>query len=265
MSRQSTLAEFKHKLHAGELLLGTQHNSGSEAVIEVLAYAGLDWVLIDQEHSAYTAETVERLVRAAETVDLVALVRVAENNPTLIRQALEAGAQGVLVPHVLNAADMKRALSAMRYLPIGTRGKSAMSRASGWALQEWAPYAEWANTETLCVPIIEDKEAVEVMEEILSVPGLELIAIGPGDLSQSYGMPAQMLHAPPVMAALRQAIELCKPRGIKVMTIPAPELSPELIRDLHAEGATVSWWGGDLLHLGRHLREQVGAVRALVP
>ncbi len=255
MRRQEILARFKQKMRAGEIVLGIQHNSGSEAMIEMLAYAGFDYVAVDMEHSGYSIEVVERMVRAAEAAGLVALIRVIENDPHLLMQAMETGAQGVVVPHILSRKDCEEALAALRYRPAGVRGKTAGSRAAGWGAPDWHSYQEWANSETMMVPLIEDREAVEVLEEILSVPGLELISLGAGDLSQSYGYPGMGLRAEPVMAALERAIRFCAPRGIAVTVPPLPDLSKEFTREIIARGAKVVWYGCDLVHTGRCFRQ----------
>lgn len=259
--RQDTLAAFKAKLRRGDVVLGMQHDSGSGEVMEVLGYSGFDYVLIDMEHSSYSITVAEEMVRAAEAVGLVPFIRVLKNDPHLIMQAMDAGALGVFVPHVMDRADCEAALSAMRYMPEGRRGKSAGIRAAGWGSADWASYQSWANSEPLLVPIIEDKEAVEQLEDILSVPGLELVSIGPGDLSQSYGAAGRGLRAEPVMAALERCVAFCEKRGIAVVTIPLPDLTNEWTKEVIAKGAKVVWYGFDLGHIGARFR-QLAAVRS---
>ena len=163
MSRAAILAGLKEKLASGELVLGMQHSSGSGAVIELLGLAGWNFAIVDMEHSSTTIAVVEELVRAAEAVDLAAFVRVLRNDEKLIMQALDAGAVGVLVPHVLDADGCTRAIRAARFPPLGIRGKTASSRAAGWGLGAWTEYEQWANTEPLVIPIVEDPEGVEAI------------------------------------------------------------------------------------------------------
>ena len=255
MRREEILARFKENMRAGKVLLGMQHNSGSEAIVEMLAYSGFDFVIVDLEHSGYSITIAESMVRAAEAAGIVAFIRIINNDKHLIMQAMETGAQGVLVPHVMNRGDCERAQAAMRYQPDGTRGKTSGSRAARWGAGDWLAYQKWANTETLLIPIIEDREAVEVMEEILSVPGLELISVGPGDLSQSYNAPGQGLRAAPVMAALERAIKYCGPRNIGVMTIPIPDLNTPWTREVIQKGSKVIWYAADLINIGRYFKQ----------
>lgn len=231
-----------------------QHSSRSAAVVELLGLTGWDFVLLDMEHAAATIADVEELVRAAESVGLAALVRVLENDGKLIMQALDAGALGVLVPHVRGAGECARALAAARFPPLGVRGKSAASRGAGWGTVEWSTYERWVATEPLVVPIIEDAEGVESIEEIVAVPGLELVALGPGDLSAAYGEAALGLRSPSVSAALDRLVAACGPLGIAVMTIPTPDMNAEQVGELAGKGARVAWYGGDLSHLAQLLR-----------
>jgi 2-keto-3-deoxy-L-rhamnonate aldolase RhmA len=249
VTRELALSRFKQRLAAGELALGMQHNSDSAAIVELLGYTGFDFVILDMEHSGYSIGDVERLVRAAEAVELAAFVRVLHKDAHLIMQALETGAQGIMVPHVSTRADCEEAHRAVRYPPAGRRGKSAASRAARWGTADWGAYERWANEEVLLIPILEDREAVENMEEIVSVPGLEVVALGPGDLSHAYGAPGEGLSAEPVMDALRRLVGHCRERGLHTMTIPSDRVPTAAVVD---EGASVIWHGGDLNHVGQY-------------
>lgn len=260
MTREDILSRFKEKLSAGPALLGMQHNSGSAVIIEVIAYAGFDFVIIDAEHSSYSPSEIEGLIRACEAVGIVSLVRVMKNDQHMIMQALDAGASGVMIPHVLDPADCQRALDARRFKPEGIRGKSASSRAARWTLGDWDEYAQWSERETLVIPILEDREAIECVEDIVALPGLELVAVGPGDLSQSYGRPSAGLRAEEVMSALERTIDACEPSGIGVMTIPMPDMTPEFVFDLERKGVRAIWYGGDVAHAGQYFRSLVQAL-----
>jgi 2-keto-3-deoxy-L-rhamnonate aldolase RhmA len=231
-----------------------QHSSGSAAVVELLGLTGWDFVVVDMEHASLTIAQVEELVRAAEAVELPAFVRVIRNDEKLIMHALDAGAVGVLVPHVVDAGSCRHAVAAARYPPAGTRGKSASSRVAGWGSGDWGAYERWAQTGPLVVPIVEDPAAVGLIDEIVSVPGLELVALGPGDLSAAFGEVSLGMRSERVSAALDRLVTACRARGIAVMTIPTPDMDAALVAELHGRGATVSWYGGDLNHLARLFR-----------
>jgi 2-keto-3-deoxy-L-rhamnonate aldolase RhmA len=260
MNRIESLARLKAKMRAGELVLGMQHSSGSPAVVELLGLTGWDFVIVDMEHASLTIAQVEELFRAAEAVELPAFVRVIRNDEKLIMQALDAGAVGVLVPHVVDAVTCRHAVAAARYPPEGTRGKSASSRVAGWGGGDWAAYERWAQAEPLVIPIVEDPSAVVMIDQIAAVDGLELIALGPGDLSAAFGEASLGIRSEKVSAALDKLVEACRPRRIAVMTIPTPDMDAALVTELHRRGATVSWYGGDLNHLAklfRALREEL--------
>lgn len=254
MSREATLSRFKEKLQRGEAVAGVQHSSGSEAVCEAIAFAGFDFVIIDMEHSGYTASTMVTVMRAAEACDLVAFVRVMKNDPHEIMQALDAGAQGVLVPHVRGAADVGSAIAAMRFRPAGIRGKTAGSRAARWGSSEWREYEEWANREPMVIPIIEEEEALAHMEEICCVPSVELVCLGPGDLSQSMGYPGAGLRAEPVMDALDRLIDVASANSIGVMTVPLPDLTGPWAASLIRRGVRAIWFGYDVGLIAKHFR-----------
>jgi 2-keto-3-deoxy-L-rhamnonate aldolase RhmA len=242
------LERLRGKLREGRLVLGMQHSSGSEAVVELLGWTGFDFVLLDMEHAAYGVAEAERLIRAADAADIAPFVRVGSHDPHLVGLVLDLGAVGVLVPHVRTGAECAALVAATRFPPLGSRGKSGASRAARWGLTPWAEHEAWSNTGPLLVPIVEDREAVERLDEIVATPGLELVAVGPGDLSQSYGEPGLGLRSVPVRTALERTIALAAPRGIGVMTIPAPDMDAAFVREIAAAGARVVWYGGDLPH-----------------
>lgn len=260
MRREEVLSDFKEQLRGGKVLLGMHHLSGSDAIIELLAYAGFAFVVIDMEHSGYTTTVAESLVRTAEAAGIVSFIRVIKNDPTLIMQAMETGTQGVVVPHILTPQDCANALAAMRFPPYGIRGWTAGSRAGRWGATDTGTYQEWSNSQPLLIPLIEDRDAVENLEDILAVSGIEIVCLGPGDLSQSYGFPGMGLRAAPVMAALERTIRACVPGNIRVMTLPIPDLTSTWTREIIAKGARLIWYTSDLINIGRHFRQIAAAV-----
>ena len=252
--RAEILAQFKVRLRGGKPVIGMQHSSGSAAVVELLAWAGFDFTIIDMEHSSYSIEKTEELVRTGEATGMVTFVRILENDPKQIMQALETGAQGVLVPHVITKEDARRALASAKYMPDGIRGKTGGARSAYWSMGDWHEYQRWANSEVMVVPIIEDKEAIDHIDKIFAIQGFEIISIGPGDLSQSFGDPGMGLESPGVSNALDRAIALGKQYGISVMTIPLPALSNEFTRTVIERGAKVIWYGADVINIGKYFR-----------
>jgi 2-keto-3-deoxy-L-rhamnonate aldolase RhmA len=152
-------------------------------VAELISQAGFDWLLFDMEHGPLGMETVHRLMQAMSTPGAVPLVRVAKNDAVLIGQALDAGAHGVVVPFISNADDARRAVAACRYPPTGTRGVGPR-RAAQYG-RTFHDYIETANDGVLVVLQIETPQAVANIESIVAVPGVDVVAIGSGDLAMT--------------------------------------------------------------------------------
>ena len=178
-------------LTGGGSAYGTFAVLGEPALIEMIGYAGLDFVVIDTEHSGNTTEQVGNMVRASEVSHATPIVRVTTNSPELILRALDAGAGGVLVPQVNTAAEATAAVQAARYAPLGERGIAGVVRAARYGFIPMPDYLAGANLENLVITQVEHVEAVKNLDSILAVEGLDGIFIGPTDLSQSMGITGQ--------------------------------------------------------------------------
>jgi 2-keto-3-deoxy-L-rhamnonate aldolase RhmA len=244
-------------LREGRIPLGIQSFAGSPALLEIIGRAGFDFVMIDTEHACIDSERVESLVRACDTVDLMALVRVAENSPTLIRKALEAGAHGVFIPQVRTAAEVERAVAAARYPPAGTRGMCPSTRSAGYSIAEWNEYVRWTNDDVLVIPILEHPDAIANAEEICRVDGVEIVNLGPGDLGMALGFGGQGMDRPEVRAALDHVLQVAAETGTQVLTVPFPDLSPAACRALIERGVRVLMHSVDELLFFQTCREIV--------
>jgi 2-keto-3-deoxy-L-rhamnonate aldolase RhmA len=172
-------------LKKGKIPLGMQVYTGNPSIIEILAYTGFDFYMLDMEHSRVNVETMEHCIRAADAAGITTIVRVAENDPSLIRQSIESGAQGVIVPHIETAQDARRAVDAIRYPPEGKCGTCGSIRSAYWG--GLRNYMEYSNKNVMLIPLLEDKNGIENSEEILAQlkPGLDAVGIGRGDLLHS--------------------------------------------------------------------------------
>lgn len=247
-------------LDEGRIPLGIQSFAGSPALLEIIGRAGFDFVMLDTEHACIDSERVESLVRACDCVELMALVRVAENSPTLIRKALEAGAQGVFIPQVRTAADVEQAVAAARYPPAGTRGMCPSTRSAGYSIAEWNEYVRWTNDDVLVIPILEHPEAIENAEAICSVDGIEIVNLGPGDLGMALGFGGEGLNRPEVRAALDHVLAVAARTGTQVLTVPFPDLSPAACRDVIDRGVRVLMHSVDELIFFQTCREIVATL-----
>jgi 4-hydroxy-2-oxoheptanedioate aldolase len=199
--RQNTL---KARLREGKTAFGVMLNFPSSEIVELVGLLGFDWVFIDAEHGPMGVETCENMVRAAETVGITGMIRLPYPDPLLINRYLDTGAMGVLFPNMKSVVAAQAAVAEVKYYPKGRRSAGLGTRAADYGLR-FSPseYTEWANSETMLFGIIEDKEAVDALPEILKVDGLDGLIIGPSDLAQSLGMPVQATH-PEVLKLVEQ-------------------------------------------------------------
>jgi len=210
---------LKRRLLAGELLLGAWPTQPSPNLIEVCGLLGFDFAFVDAEHSMLNLETFGDLMRGADAVGLAVLVRVPRNDPVAMLPYLEAGAAGVVVPHVCSAGEAKAAVDAVKYYPMGSRGAGSSTRANAYGFrQSAAEYFQRANEQTIVIPMVEDAEGVSNIASIGKVPGVDLVFIGPGDLALSLGHGGKS-GDPEVRAAIDRAFLDARAAGVRVGTV----------------------------------------------
>ena len=190
-------------------------------IVELAALAGFDAVILDQEHGPIGVETLPPLVAAARGAGLTCLVRVPECRAKQIEAALDSGADGVLVPHVSSAEAAAETVAAARFAPEGRRGANPYVRAASYSANERF-FAE-ANERAACLALVEGTQGVRAIDEILAVPGLDAVFIGPVDLSAALGIPGQPEH-PDVVETVRGLVEKGHGRGVATAVFaPTPE------------------------------------------
>ena len=184
--------KIKEQMRRGEPSIGSWMSMAHPSIAEILAMAGYDWIVIETEHTAIDVSEVLRLIIAIEQRGSVPLVRLAWNDPIQAKAVLDSGAAGVLVPMVNTKADAELAVSMTKYPPLGSRGVG-LARAQGYGIN-FDAYVTNANADTLLLVQIEHRDAVENIEQILSVTGIDGVFIGPYDLSLSLGIPGRLNH-----------------------------------------------------------------------
>jgi staphyloferrin B biosynthesis citrate synthase len=180
--------EVKAMIQNNERVFGIFCSIPNPLIVEMIGHAGFNFVIIDTEHASINPETVENMIRAAEVVGLTPFVRVSENSEGAILRALDAGAKGVVVPHIRTKEDAERAIHASRYHPLGMRSLNG-GRPAAFGKDDLTKYVEQANQEIMVILMIEDNEGIENLDDILSVTGIDMVLEGAADLSQSYGVP----------------------------------------------------------------------------
>lgn len=201
----------KEKLARGEPTIGHWLSIPSSTVAELLTCVGMDWLLMDTEHSPIGYETMEDLLRAIKDTNVVPLARVAAAEAPLIKKVLDRGVCGVLVPLVNTAAEARNVVAACKYPPEGIRGVAG-TRVSRWGCTLAEYYREW-NDNVLIAIQIETKQALENVEEIAAVPGVDVLFVGPADLSANLGTFQQFDH-PRFKSAVQRILNAAKNAGI---------------------------------------------------
>jgi 4-hydroxy-2-oxoheptanedioate aldolase len=209
------IEDFREKIGKG-VVLGTFSKSSDPAFVEVMGHAGFDFVVLDLEHGPNNVLSLQNLIRAAEVSGLLPIVRVNEDTPSHIGQVLDVGAGGIQVPKVQSRQDVERIIQAARFSPQGMRGVCRFVRAADYSSTDRGAYFAESNA-TLLILQLEGQEAVENIEEILSVPGVDIVFIGPYDLSQSLGIPGEVRN-PKVSEAMTKIVARCIQRKVLVGT-----------------------------------------------
>jgi 4-hydroxy-2-oxoheptanedioate aldolase len=204
---------LKEKLNNGQTVIGTWSSLSSPNVINVLGTTGLDFVVIDMEHGSMSFETAENMVRAAEASGISPIIRTWDDDGQTLLRALETGTQSVMVPHVKTAEDAERIAKVCKYFPEGYRGLSPYTRVHNFTHEGIDESLQKANRETLCGILVEGKEGLENLDDIVKVDGLDLIYLGLFDICQSVGLPGQVNH-PDVLAEVERCQIIIKSNGI---------------------------------------------------
>jgi 2-keto-3-deoxy-L-rhamnonate aldolase RhmA len=195
----------------GPLLLATFVLVPRVEVVELLAYAGFDAVILDLEHGPYGIESLSPLVAASHAAGTAALVRVADERPQSIGAALDVGADGVIVPHVKSGPAAAAVVRAARFAPEGERGANPYVRAARYSSD--TGFIGTANRNAASIAMVEGKEGLQAIDAILDVEGLDAVFLGPVDISMSLGVPGQPEH-PRVVDALAAIVERARGRGV---------------------------------------------------
>jgi len=180
---------LKNRLRKKEITIGSWITLSEPAIVEIMAKAGFDWLVVDMEHSALSFNQAQEIIRIIDLCNVTPLIRVMENNKELIKRFMDTGAHGVIVPLVNSRSDAERAVNAVKYPPLGTRGVG-LSRAQGYGL-DLETYIKWNQEKSIVIVQIEHIKAVENLEDILKVDGVDAFMVGPYDLSGSLNIPGE--------------------------------------------------------------------------
>lgn len=211
---------FKSKLSGGQVF-GMFMKSGDPAFVEAAGYAGLDFAVLDMEHGPVGLERMQNNVRAAQLARMAPVIRVPSLSETAVGQALDIGAYGVQVPQITSADEARRAVRYGKFHPAGERGACRFVRAALYSATTGGEYFRNAN-QTLIILQLEGVAAIESLDAILDVQGVDIMFIGPYDLSQSLGLPGQTTH-PAVVSAMRDIVGRAAAKNIATGTFTDSE------------------------------------------
>jgi len=209
--------KLKTRLSEGDTVYGPFCKIQDPAVVEIAALAGFDFVIIDMEHGPYNIEFTQNMLRAAETRGITPVVRITENSESLILRTLDIGAAGIQVPHISARKDAEKVVKAAAFYPLGERGMCRYVRAAGYTAAEKEEYFTTANDQIITIIHIEGTEGLENLQDILEVDGIDVIFLGPYDLSQSCGVPGEVYHEK-VVRSMEEAVRLVRKHGKAVGT-----------------------------------------------
>jgi 2-dehydro-3-deoxyglucarate aldolase len=250
--------ELKSKLARNALTIGSWVTLGHPSIAEIMAAAGFDWLVLDMEHSVLELSEVQMLIQVLDGQRCPAIVRLTSNDPDQIKRVMDAGATGVMVPMVKNAEDAQAAVQAMYYPPRGRRGVG-LARAQGYGAR-FQQYRNWLDNNAVVVVMIEHIDAVNAIDSILSVPGVDAYIIGPYDLSGSMGHPGE-LDYPEVRTAIERVLEAGRRAG-KSGGIHVVEPDPNLLRRNIEAGFSFLGYGLDIRILDSLCRTHMQDIRA---
>ncbi len=205
---------LKRSLRDGKSVIGTMIVEFRQpSVLQVMANAGLDFVIVDNEHGAFTIETIADLSRAARQLGITPIVRVPEWSYAHVVQPLDAGAQAIMAPRITEPQQVREILQMMKYPPQGRRGSVVARGHTELKSGSVVDAMKDANEESMLVVQIETKQALEKMDEILQIPGVDAGFVGPTDLSIALGIPGKMTD-PVLVSAISSVLDACRRHNV---------------------------------------------------
>jgi 2-keto-3-deoxy-L-rhamnonate aldolase RhmA len=247
---------LKGRLKKRELTIGSWLQIGSPVTAEIMAQAGFDWLVVDMEHSSIGIDRAFMLIQTIELAGCVPLVRLSNNDPTLIKRVMDTGSHGIIVPNVNSAGDAIAAVKAIKYPPEGTRGVG-LFRAQGYGF-DFEEYKKWQRTESIVIVQIEHIDGVNNLEAILCAEGVDGFIIGPYDLSASLGIPGEFDH-PDFRKAMETVFNISRKIDTLMGThVVMPDVSA--VKERIKEGYRFIAYSIDTLFLGQSCRDGLSQI-----
>lgn len=216
MLYREPIATFLERARSGRVCVGVHSSGVSPALVELYGLARVDFVVVGGEVEAMDAAQLENLLRAANASGTVPIAKLRRPSPEAVEDTMNYGAPFIMVPHVTSAPQLEQLVAASRFAPVGTRGLCPVARYNAYSIAELDESRDAANAASCIIPLIEDREAMDQLDAICAVDGVEIISIGPRDLAQSFGLKGSYLN-PTVMEAIEEIADAARRHGKAVM------------------------------------------------
>lgn len=255
------LNKLKNAIEKNKYAVGTFLGAANPSIVEIMGYTGLDFVVIDTEHGPYDTMPMSDLIQAAESKGLSPLVRIADITHKEMQRALDNGAEGIIIPCLKSMDDFRKVVELGKFAPLGNRG-FIKGRGSGFGNEPWATgtlteYMQNSNEKVMLLPQCETIEALNNIEEIVQIEGINGIFIGPFDLSICMGIPGQF-DAPEFREAVDMILRACKAAGKLCMTFTT---TPEEARMYIDKGFDAVAYSIDTIVIGQAYKEAMEKIR----
>lgn len=248
--------KLKDSLQEGKTVYGPFCKIQDPAIVEIAALSGFDFIIIDMEHGPFSIESAQNMIRAAEARSITPVVRVTENSETLILRTLDIGAKCIQVPQICTKADADRLVKSTKFYPKGERGMCRYVRAAEYTNITGADHFGKANDSITTIIHIEGMEGINNLEEIVQVDGIDVIFLGPYDLSQSCGVPGQV-NDPKVVDAMKGAVETAKKYGKAVGTFTESPEKAKMWKDIGVQYISYSVDVGIIMNSFKEITKQL--------
>ena len=231
---------IKDLLKSGKTVVGTAGTVSGD--VAVIADSGFDFLLFDTQHSAVEVKQFQPALQSIRGKKAAPIIRVSDNRPDVICFALDAGARGIVVPMVNTKEEATAMVRACKYSPLGDRSNSGV-RGEWGEFKTYRDYLEMVNDELLIIPMIETARAIDNIDEILSVPGIDVLLVGPSDLSIELGVPLEF-ESDTYQRGLDRIAEACKNHGVVPgMYFIPPNMDPNFFVEKGFKFFTLPWAG----------------------
>ncbi|MBJ2173578.1 aldolase [Aureibaculum sp. A20] len=247
---------LQNSLKEGKTVFGPFCKIQDPAIVEIAALSGFDFVIIDMEHGPFSIESLQNMIRAAEARGITPVVRVTENSETLILRTLDVGAKCIQIPQICKKADAEKVVRATKFYPKGERGMCRYVRAAEYTNISAPDHFGKANDDITTIIHIEGMEGINNLEEIAQVDGIDVIFLGPYDLSQSCGVPGQV-NDPKVVNAMKSAVEIAKKYGKFIGTFTESPEKAKMWKDIGVQYISYSVDVGLVMNTFKEITSQL--------